>query len=230
MGGGGKWGRAAALADAALPPVGMNFRIHPREAALLVIDMQNAFCHPDGTLARSGADVSMCRAIVPRVAELVGTCRAAGIPDIWTLQEHFVDDRGRAAHRIAPHTARRKGVAAARGTWDAELVDELKPLLDERSHVIRKHRFGVFYGTRLEVLLRALGARTLIVTGTTTNACVDTSIREAYMRDYDLVIVEDCIGGLDPELHRAAVKVWTFYMGLVVKAADLPGLISTEGG
>jgi ureidoacrylate peracid hydrolase len=206
----------------------MAYRIPVEETALLLIDMQNAFTHPEGTLALSGADIRACAAAVENVIPVLETCRRLGIPDIWTLQHHLPQDRGREGHRIAAHTAKRSRVASLQGTWDAEIHERLLPYLQPSSQRIDKHRFGAFYSTRLETLLHALGVRTLIITGTTTNACVDTTVREAYMRDYDIVVVQDCVGGLDPELHRAACRVWSFYCGLVVDAEDLVAHLEGE--
>lgn len=190
--------------------------LEPRETALIVIDAQNAFCHQDGTLGQSGVDVSPLGEVVPAIARLVGICRAAGIPDIWTRQIHFPEDRAREAHRIKPHTLKRSQIACQPGSWDAEIVDELKPLLPDAEYVIDKHKWGIFYGTRLDPLLRILGSKLLVVCGTTTNACVDTSVREAYMRDYDVVVVRECVAGVKPAWHAMALEVWSHYVGEVV--------------
>jgi len=183
-----------------------------RTSALLVIDLQNAFIHDKGTLGISGVDTQRLSSIVPVLAELIPRCQAAGIPVIWTVQEHFAVDASRARKKLAGHTSRRKQVSALAGTWDEEIVDELKPLAAVNpSHVIRKHRFGAFYETRLEMMLKMLGTRTLFVAGTTTNACVETSIREAYLRDFDVVALEDCISGVNGEWEQTAQKVWKQY-------------------
>ncbi|HUP10418.1 MAG TPA: isochorismatase family protein, partial [Caldimonas sp.] len=95
---------------------------------------------------------------------------------------------------------------------DEEIVEELKPLAAANpAYVIRKHRFGAFHETRLEMLLKMLGTRTLFVAGTTTNACVETSIREAYLRDYDVVALEDCISGVNEGWEATAKQVWKQY-------------------
>ena len=183
-----------------------------RSSALLVIDLQNAFIHDKGTLGISGVDTKRLSAIVPTLAELISRCQAAGIPVIWTLQEHFAVDASRARKKLAGHTSRRKQVSALAGTWDEEIVEELKPLAAVNpAYVIRKHRFGAFYETRLEMMLKMLGTRTLFVAGTTTNACVETSIREAYLRDYDVVALDDCISGVNGEWEETAKKVWKQY-------------------
>jgi ureidoacrylate peracid hydrolase len=183
-----------------------------RTSALLVIDLQNAFIHDKGTLGISGVDTRRLSSIVPVLGELIPKCQAAGIPVIWTVQEHFAVDASRARKKLAGHTSRRKQVSALAGTWDEEIVDELKPLAAVNpAYVIRKHRFGAFYETRLEMMLKMLGTRTLFVAGTTTNACVETSIREAYLRDFDVVALNDCISGVNSEWEETGKKVWKQY-------------------
>lgn len=185
--------------------------LDPATTALLVIDMQNAFCHPDGTLGISGVDVEPAQQIIPPVHSLIESCTAAGVSVLWTLQEHFATDHSRARKRLASHTSKRKQVSALAGTWDAAIVDELAPLASDPALVIRKHRFGAFYCTRLEKVLDMMGVEALLITGATTNACVETSIREAYLRDYDVVAVTDCIAGVREEWVPTAHAVWGQY-------------------
>lgn len=183
-----------------------------RKSALLVIDLQNAFCHPEGTLGLSGVDTDRLGAVIEPLKTLIGAFQEAGAPVVWTLQQHREDDARRARKRLLPHTGKRKKVSALAGTWDAEIVDELKPLAEhEGSHLVAKHRFGAFHNTRLHILLEQMGVDALFVTGLTTNACVETSIREAYLHDYDVIAVEDCIGGVNEAWETQAKKVWGQY-------------------
>ncbi|GAB3629757.1 cysteine hydrolase [Pandoraea terrae] len=200
-----------------------------RHAALLVIDMQNAFCHEDGTLGLSGLDTKRLSAPVKPLARLIARCQAVGIPVIWTVQEHFAIDHSRARKQLAGHTAKRKQVSALAGTWDEQILDELKPLSEVNpSYVIRKHRFGAFYETRLEMMLKMLGTQTLMVTGTTTNACVETSIREAYLRDYDVLAVRDCIAGVNEEWEQTAQKVWSHYLCQLTDSGEVLDWIEAQ--
>jgi ureidoacrylate peracid hydrolase len=187
--------------------------LSPPTTALLVVDMQNAFCHPEGTLGISGVDVGPAQATIEPVRRLVEAARAAKVPVLWTQQEHFPVDASRAKKRLASHTAKRKRVSALSGSWDMDFVDELKPLADDPSFVIRKHRFGSFYETRLEQVLRMLGTEALLVGGTTANACVETTLREAYLRDYDVVAITDAIAAVRPEWEPTAHAVWAQYLG-----------------
>lgn len=196
--------------------------IDSRTAALLVIDMQNAFVHEKGTLGISGVDTKRLAAIVPTLKHFIERFDDTGVPVIWTLQEHLAVDSSRARKKLAAHTAKRRQISCLAGTWDEEIIEELKPLAAKNpTNVIRKHRFGAFYETRLEMLLRQLGTRTLFITGTTANACIETTIREAYLRDYDVVAVSDCISGVNDEWERAAQRVWQQYFCIIHESKDV---------
>lgn len=198
-------------------------------SALLVIDMQNAFVHEKGTLGISGLDTARLASIVQPLKTLIERCQAANMAVIWTLQEHLQTDRVRARKKLAAHTAKRKQVSALAGTWDAEVVDELKALAAVNpTFVVRKHRFGAFYSTRLEQLLRMLGIQTLFVTGTTTNACVETTIREAYLRDYDVVAVKDCISGVRSDWEQTAREVWNQYFCVLSDSREVADWIEAQ--
>jgi ureidoacrylate peracid hydrolase len=193
-----------------------------KTSALLVIDMQNAFVHEKGTLGISGVDTKRLAAIVPSLKRLIEKAQAAEMPVIWTVQEHFAADARRARKRLAAHTARRKQISALKGSWDAAIVDELKAYAGvDPSFVITKHRFGAFYETRLDMLLSMLGTQALFVTGTTTNACVETSIREAYLRDFDVVAVTDCISGVNTDWEQSAQRVWSQYFCETAGSSDV---------
>lgn len=190
-------------------------------SALLVIDMQNAFCHPEGTLGESGVNVSPIQEIYDPLSNLIGAFRDADIPVVWTVQAHLQPDRGRQRKHLPSHTERRARVAALAGSWDAEIVTELADLADDPTMVVQKHRFGAFYETRLEALLRMLGVRTLFITGVTLNACVETTIREAYLRDYDVVAVTDCVAGVRPRWEPSALEVWSHYLAHLASSAEV---------
>jgi nicotinamidase-related amidase/catechol 2,3-dioxygenase-like lactoylglutathione lyase family enzyme len=192
-----------------------------RKTALLVIDMQNAFCHPEGTLGISGVNVAPAVGMIPSVARLATACKLAGVPVLWSRQVHFEADAGRTRKRLPSHTQKRARVSALAGSWDGELVDELRPLADEPSFVFTKHRFGCFYETRLEAMLRMLGTEALLVCGATANACVETTLREAYLRDYDVVAVTDCIAAVRPEWEPLAHAVWGQYFGVLATSDDV---------
>ncbi len=206
--------------------------LDPGKTALIVIDMQNAFAHEKGTLGISGVNIEPAREAVEPISRLVKGCQKAGVPVLWTLQEHFPaeKDHRRGKKRLPSHTSKRKTVSALARSWDAQLLDELAPLADDPSLIIRKHRFGGFYETRLQIVLEMLGVEALLVTGATANACVETTLREAYLRDYDVVAVTDCIAGVSAEWEKPAQEVWAHYLGILADSSAVLEWIENAGG
>jgi ureidoacrylate peracid hydrolase len=199
-----------------------------RKTALVVVDMQNAFCHKEGTLGISGVDTDHLNSVVTPLRALVSRCQAVNMPVLWTLQEHFPVDHRRGRKRLPSHTSKRKRIAALVGTWDAEIIDELKEFANNPTFVIRKHRFGAFHETRMHVVLEMLGVDAILIAGLTTNACVETTIREAYLRDYDVVGVTDCIAGVNRAWEAAAQEVWHQYFAETCSSADVYAWIDRQ--
>lgn len=198
------------------------FEIEPRETALLVIDMQVGFCSPGGSVERGGVDITPCREVIPHVRALVESCRAAGIPDFWTLQHHYAEDATRARHRIPHHTTRGVAPPCLNDSEDAEVVPELADLLPvARTRQVYKHRFGSFHDTRLETLLRMHDTRMLIICGVTTSLCVETTCREAYMRDYDVVVAGDAVATYTRSFHEASLRLIGTFIGAVLSTRDV---------
>lgn len=195
----------------------MPLELHgPDRTALLVIDMQNGFCHPKGSFASLGLDIAMCNAAIPSCAHLVQSAHEARVPVIFTRYVYRPDyrDGGVLVQEILPALADSKSLAA--GSWDAELVDELVPTADD--FVVEKNRYSAFYGTGLEPILTSLGVRSLVLCGVTTNMCVETTARDASQRDYRVFVVSDATGELDRARHDMSLATVGFGFGAVVPA------------
>lgn len=182
--------------------------------ALLVIDMQNGFCHPKGSFAQLGLDIEMTAAATDGCRRLVTAAHAADVPVIFTRYIYRADyrDGGVLVQDILPALADAKSLAA--GTWDAEIVDELTP--SEGDFVVDKNRYSAFYGTGLEPILTSLGIEHLVVCGVTTNMCVETTARDASQRDYRVFVVSDATGELERSRHEMALNTLGFGFGWVV--------------
>lgn len=196
------------------------------KTALVIIDMQNSYCHPEGSIGRNGYDNKMMIEAVPKVKELVEACRENGILDIWVTQNHYNDDQTRFNRLITPHTHRwAAGPPAVKGSWESEVVDELKVFIDEDTEVVKKHRFSAFFDTRIDTLLRMKGIETLIVCGVATTHCVETTVRDAYQRDYNVIVGEEAVGAMSLEDHEASLRLINKTFGLVLNNRDLVTLI-----
>jgi len=200
-------------------------RLDPKEVGLLVVDMENGFCHPDGARAKAfGVDaIAMPRAIIPNVVEMMRLCRSAGVRITLTRQVHYPDDQARKRRRIPSHLDRRgvKLELCWRGTWDSELLDEIKAEVRAEDDIVIKHRASAFYNTPLEAELRIKGIQVLIVTGTTTSFCIDSTIRDAYMRDYDVLVPAECVSDTDQAAHDAVLASVDRFHGVVTTTADI---------
>lgn len=190
--------------------------------ALLVVDMQNAFCHPNGSFARmlvgGEASIEMCQQAVPVCARLIEGARVEDIPVIFT---RYVYQSGYADRDILlqkyPDIERLS--ALEENSWDAQIVDDLEPRVGD--FVIDKSRYSAFYGTRLEPLLDGLGVRHLVVCGVTTNVCVESTVRDASQRHLKLFVVSDATGELTRERHKNALDILEYGFAKVVEANEL---------
>ena len=199
--------------------------IDPRVTALLVIDMQNGFCHPESRMEKAGIGVANQRAIVPKVLELVDFAHEQKIPVLWSQQVHFPEDVTRRRRKIPSHQSKQRWTPCLRGTWEVEFIDEVKPYIGEQDYIVEKHRASMFFETTLDTKLRMLGIEMVLVAGTTTAFCVETTIRDAYYRDYDVIALRDAIADPRPHFHEDTMaKVETFF-GFVTTVEELPSLI-----
>jgi ureidoacrylate peracid hydrolase len=177
--------------------------------ALLVIDMQNAFCHPDGSFAQMDMGLEGALEAAANAAVAVGQARRAGIPVVFTRHVYRPGraDEGQALKRNSPALASLQGLAAT--SWDAQVMDELGCGPDDL--VVDKVRFDAFQWTSLEPLLRGLGVAELVICGVITNICVESTVRSAFMRDFRVTLLADCCAAKTRRLHELSLEVLSSY-------------------
>ena len=175
------------------------------DRALIVVDLQNGFCHPEGSLPRLGLGLAGVDAAVSGAAVAVRQARAAGLPVIFTRHQYRPGraDEGPRLSELGGSLAALDGLAA--GSWDAAVVDELGS--GPGDMFIDKVRFDAFLWTSLDPLLHGLGATELVVCGVVTNICVESTVRAAFMRDYRVTLLADCCAAATPRLHDLGVEV-----------------------
>jgi ureidoacrylate peracid hydrolase len=177
--------------------------------ALLVVDMQNGFCHPDGSFPKIGRGLEGAMDAVRNAAVAVGQARRANVAVVFTRHVYRPGrpDEGAALIRDSPELAGVGGLAVE--TWDAEVCAELGCGPDDL--VVDKVRFDAFQWTSLEPLLRGLGTTDLLICGVVTNICVETTTRSAFMRDFPVTLLEDCCAAKTRRLHELAIEVLSSY-------------------
>jgi ureidoacrylate peracid hydrolase len=206
-----------------LPLKTLSEQVDPKMAALLVIDMQNDFCHPDGVSGKRGRQLAMSIEMAPRLEAFIKACRRAGMQVIFVQTIHYPwSDSPSWVRRLD----RDGGDSVCRpGTWGAECYAGLQP--QNGDIVITKHRYSAFLGTDLDMILRSRGIRSLLISGVGTNVCVESTLRDGYMRDYYIVLLEDCVGATNQELHQATLQNVTLHFGRVSNSKEVIKLWKT---
>jgi nicotinamidase-related amidase len=188
------------------------YEFKPAETALLIIDMQRDFLEPAGFGEMLGNDVSQLRRTIEPNRILLDAWRKAGLQVIHTREGHRPDltdlppakkIRGGGSTTIGDPGP--MGRILVRGEAGHDIIPELYPLPSEP--VIDKPGKGAFYATDLHSILQHLGIHKLVVTGVTTEVCVNTTVREANDRGYDCLVPEDCVGSYFPEFQEAGIKM-----------------------
>ena len=191
-------------------------RIDPTTTALLVVDVQNDFCHPDGVYGAAHFDLSSIDPAVDRILGLVESAKACEVPVIYAWTTHAdVTDTPQWRARRSDHLPAQTCEA---GSWGAELY-RLDP--DAADARVEKHRYSAFAGTTLEPTLHELGRRHLVVCGVATHICVETTVREGVCRDYVMTMASDACAAYDGRSHRRSLEVVAKDFGLVIHSAHL---------
>jgi nicotinamidase-related amidase len=181
---------------------------------MIVVDMQNDFCHPDGWLASIGVDIAPARRPITPLAALLPRLRAEGVPVIWVnwatrpdrlnlspALRHVYDPAGRG--QGLGDSLKTTGAAVLQaGSQSARIVDELAPP-DGDIHVA-KHRMSGFWDTPLDSILRNLRLDTLLFAGVNLDQCVLHTLADANFLGYDTILVEDCAATTNPDFCREA--------------------------
>jgi len=194
-------------------------KVDPKNAALLVVDMQNDFCHPDGSLGKRGRDMTFGLQMTPRLVQLIEEARKAKVPVIFirqTLSEATTSPSVR-EHRLKRMPSGAE-LPLQEGSWGADYY-EVAP--QPRECVVTKHRYSAFVDTSLDLILRSQEIKSLIMTGVATNVCVESTARDGYMKDYYIVFVSDCTATFAMEDHEATLRNIDTYFGDVVTSSEV---------
>ncbi|TVP50069.1 MAG: cysteine hydrolase [Halomonas sp.] len=182
-------------------------------SALVIVDMQNDFCHPDGWFATSGTDIAYARELIPNVAELTASARQRGVPVIhlhWGVRADTLE-LSSSQRLFGTKFGERAGYGErtqtghsvlVRGGWGADAIEELAPISDDI--VVHKSRFSGFWHTELDAILRRLDVTTLLFAGINTERCVMATLQDASFLGYNVVLMEEAVATPSPEESKQA--------------------------
>src|SRR2546426_845857 len=190
--------------------------------ALLLLDLQRDFLDPDGVYARHGLPVSRLRGIIPTIARVAAASRVAHVPIFASKFTVYTSPAG--APLGLDHIVKARPFLRTTGFRLGDRGRELIPELGPVDYELDKPRFSAFHGTPLEVLLRSLEIDTVVLTGIVTHGGVEGTARDAMIRDFSVVILEDCVAAFDEELHLASLRGMGMYVTVMDAAAYLKAL------
>ena len=211
------------------------FTFDPAHVALLCIDFQRDFVEPGGFGESLGNDVSLLRSTIEPTRRVLDAARRNGWMVVHTREGHRPDlsdlfpakrDRGQPTLRIGDDGP--MGRLLVRGSEGHDIVPELAPVPGEV--VLDKPGKGSFYATDLETILRARGITHLVVTGVTTEVCVQSTVREANDRGFECLVLSDCTGSYFPQFYESALAMFKAQGGIVGwvgTSADLLAALDT---
>jgi ureidoacrylate peracid hydrolase len=204
-------------------------------AVLLVIDMQNDFVQESAPM-----EVPMAREWIPNIQRLVRACRENNIPVIYTqhtlLEELNVSPIERMKHTLPKtttpegHEIEAKSLSyCIKGTLGHQIIAELEPHPSEI--IVQKHRYDAFYNTNLDTIVKNIRGHnvvnTIIIVGTLTNVCCESTARSAFMRDYKVLFVSDGNGGINETSQQATLQSIEQAFGEIVTTDKLVGKIQS---
>lgn len=190
------------------------FTVDPRRAALIVIDMQNAFVAEGAAFETPGA-----RSMLPRLERLIRFAREHSMPIVWTQSDHRPPYGGLMLRKF-PVILEQRVLWAGEPSFDM-YPNMLQPSEGVLEYRIVKHKFDAFFETNLDAILRYHNVTTVIVTGTATNACCESTARTAFMRDYQVAFPSDANATFDAAMHEATLRNIELLFGRVMTSDEL---------
>ena len=199
----------------------LNDQLGADHTALVLVDVQNDFVHPEGWVARQQMPGYLDSTTIPEAvdatAELLAAAREANVLRIFVRM--LGDLRYLSAAMLAQYRRLQgpgRPACTLEGTWGADFHESVAPDGSEREFTVDKYRYSAFAGTRLDLLLRSHQIETLVVCGVATSGCVESTVRDALFHDYYVVTAADCCADYDPARHEASLRKLEISFGYVV--------------
>ncbi len=200
----------------ATPFQSIRFDLVPHRTAIVHIDPQNDFLHYDGVYAQKQINIDHMRRVIKPTRKLAEVARRFGIPQIWTRHGTRSSVDAGPFHTLRPQLS--EG-GLRQNTWGNEIFEGIGAAAED--WFVEKTRLSAFFQTNLEVVLRGLGAETIIFTGVLTNQCVAATSKDAMFRDFRAIVIEDCTGTTLPNLHDPALAMMKVGWAEVTDLSDI---------
>jgi ureidoacrylate peracid hydrolase len=202
-----------------------NDQLQVSKTALIVVDVQNDFCHKEGVFSRyKKVNLDHIEKAVENLSAFIERCRQFNVPIVFvkTIHSPWTD---------SPSWRARMGGSAdkmdicLRDSWGSHFYN-IEP--KEIDCIVTKHRYSAFFRTDLDLILKSRGIENILVTGVATNVCVETTARDGFNRDYNVILVEDCCGAFDSEEHAPTLNNIDKFFGTVTTSSALMDILQKQ--
>ena len=192
--------------------------LRTNNTALIVIDMTNGWCSPDGHMTKLGFDTNMCRETVDKCSSLIKSARQSKVPVIFTRHIYREDysDSGFIVDEIMPQLKLVKPASA--NAWSNQIVSQLEPQPEDI--IVKKNRYSAFFSKDFTNHLKRLSITDLVLCGVTTSMCVESTARDAAQRDYRTFVVKDATADIEVIRHERALINLEFGFAHLISVAD----------
>jgi ureidoacrylate peracid hydrolase len=203
-------------------------KVDPAHTALFVIDMQNDFCANGGLVSKDGRDISGAQEMAARLPAFIEAARKADVLVVFVRCVYTTDGNAYLSDAWLEQAARKREGGYTRipvccdGEWNGDFYGEVRP--KKGDIIVTKHRYSAFHNTDLDLVLRSNGIRSLIMTGVVTNVCVETTAREAFVRDYYVVAAEDGCAAYVQADHLQSMSNIDRFFGQVASTKEIRGI------
>lgn len=178
-----------------------------KQTALIIVDMVRDFTDPQGLVY-----YPQNREILPNIRKVLDTCREYDCPVIFMQHCNRKDKPDRRIASMRPN--------CIEGTWGIE-IDPMLPVDEKKDYVIRKRRYSGFFGTDLDLVLRQLEVKNLIIVGTKTNCCIRATVTDAFYLDYNPIVLSDCVATNSQVVNDVHLEDIRKYLGQVMTSPEL---------
>lgn len=177
-----------------------------RGTALILIDLQNDFCHVGGTASKRGKNLTNVQGAFKNMVRLINVARKENTPIIHAISKHSIWSQSPSGKERFGRQEQKDTLSYCQpGTWGANIYRPFEPKPNEK--VVIKHRYSAFLHTNLELILRSSQINHIILLGLYTNVCIDSTAREGYMRDFDVTVPYDCVASDNKQKHEYALDL-----------------------
>ncbi|URN95324.1 MAG: cysteine hydrolase [Candidatus Pristimantibacillus lignocellulolyticus] len=191
------------------------------QSALLIVDVQQDFCGPEGKMAQYGIDLSTIDPAVDQIERLIKVAHEQEVPILFIrlITDPVTDSRAMKSWYAKKGLDPEDSVAICRrGTFGAE---DYRIAPSSADYIVEKQKYSAFVGTNIELLLQQLNVEHLIVTGVTTECCVDSTVRDAFMKDYEVYVVADACAAYEQDVHLMSINILDMNFATILSTEQL---------